>query len=70
MTNHNKEISQHQEPNLSAKYPQLSKYIELSDIELTVVAGGENSRNICRSSACGSYNNTGTMAPINTPKMP
>jgi hypothetical protein len=55
MTNHNTELNKHQKPILSAKYLQLSKYTELSDIELAVVAGGEGPRSSCNDLACTRY---------------
>ncbi|MBW4508234.1 MAG: hypothetical protein KME64_17220 [Scytonematopsis contorta HA4267-MV1] len=51
MNNQNQEFNQAQNLALTDKYTQLNKYKELSDIELSIVAGGGGSAMTCASAA-------------------
>jgi hypothetical protein len=48
MSNQKQEFNQSQDLALTAKYTKLNKYEELSDIELSIVAGGGGSATTCQ----------------------
>jgi hypothetical protein len=63
MINQNKEVEQSQNLALTAKYTQLNKYEELSDFELSIVAGGGTSAQSC-STYLGCPRSTGGFLPF------
>ena len=63
MMNQNKKVEQSQNLVLTAKYTQLNKYEEISDFELSIVAGGGTSTQSCNTQVnCPA--NTGATLPL------